>query len=88
MAERTMSPTATQAHAKRIMRSRYKALRLGKRVDSPAILAGRLVAYATETAKAYPVDPPSPAYREYIESHFHERFIELCKLAPIAEVRR
>lgn len=87
MTERVKAPEAARVRARLVIRKRYKALGDGKRVDSPAILADRLVAYATETAKAYPVEPPSPAYREWVESHFHERFIELCKLAPVGERR-
>lgn len=86
MSERTMSPTAAQAHAKRIVRSRYKSIRLGKRVESPRILAVRLAGYAEATSKAFPVEP-SKAYREYVEATFHERFIELCRTTPVA-VRR
>ena len=83
---RTMSPTAAQAHARKAIRRRFKLLREGKRVDSPHILAGRLVAYAEDTAVAFPVEP-SKAYRQYVEAAFHERFIELCRTTPVA-VRR
>lgn len=86
MTERTMSPSAAQAHAKRAIRSRYKAIRLGKRVESPQILAVRLAGYAEATSKAFPVEP-SKAYREYVETTFHERYIELCRTTPLA-VRR
>ena len=81
---RTRSPTAAEAHARRIVRNRYKSIRLGKRVDSPQILAGRLVAYAEDTAVAYPVEP-SRAYAEWVQTNFHEKFVELCRTAPLAE---
>lgn len=78
----TMSPTAAQAHARRIVRRRYRALRLGKRVESPAIVADRLVSYLSATAEAFPVDP-SPAYRAYVENAFADRFFELCQHSPV-----
>lgn len=84
MSDRTMSPTAAQAHARRIVRRRYKAIREGKRVDSPHILADRLTEYAKATAAAYPVEP-SRAYAEYVQASFHEKFIELCRTAPLSE---
>lgn len=83
MSERTMSPTAAQAHARRIVRRRYKAIREGKRVDSPHILAGRLTEYAKATAAAYPVEP-SRAYAEWVQTNFHEKFVELCRVSPVA----
>lgn len=74
--ERTMSPTAAQAHAKRIVRRRFKMLRENKRVDSPAVLASRLTEYARATAEAHPVEP-SKAYAEWVHANFHEKFMEL-----------
>jgi hypothetical protein len=76
-----MSPTAVQVHTRKIARARFKALRLNRRVDSPAIVADRLVTYLSATAEAFPVDP-SPAYRAYVEAQFSDRFFELCKMTP------
>jgi hypothetical protein len=59
------------------MRQRYKLARTGKRVDPPAVFAGRLVTFAQATAEAFPVEP-SPAYRQYVESAFFDRYVELA----------
>lgn len=82
MSARAMSPTAVQVHTRKIARARFKALRLNHRVDSPAIVADRLVTYLAATAEAFSVDP-SPAYRAYVENAFADRFFELCQQSPV-----
>lgn len=86
MSDRVMSPTAAAAHARRTIRTRYKALRLGKRVDPPKVLADRLITYAEATSLAFPVEP-SNAYREHVEAAFSTRFLALSATNPVA-VRR
>lgn len=81
-----MSPTAAAAHARRAIRSRCKALRLGATVEPPSIFAGRLGNYAVATAQAFPV-PPSQAYAEFVEAQFSDRFLALCKVNPVKVVR-
>lgn len=82
MTERVKAPEAANARARIVIRRRYKALREGKRVDSPEITAGRLVAYAEDTALKYPVEP-SVAYRQWVEAEFSERFLRFCPDSPI-----
>lgn len=77
-----MSPTAAQAQARRLIRTRFKSLRLGVPVESPRVVADRLVTYAQATAKAFPVEP-NDAYRQYVQNAFSDRYLELCKVAPI-----
>lgn len=79
-----MSPTAAQAHAKRIVRSRFKAIRLGKRVEDPKILAGRLVVLLDAAAQGNP-GPWSEEWAEYVLSHAGQRYLDLCKVAPIPQ---
>ena len=75
--DRPMSPTAAAAHARRAIKARLKAQRMSKRVDPPAVFADRLVTFAQATAEAFPVEP-SPAYRQYVESAFFDRYVELA----------
>lgn len=82
MSDRVMSPVAAEKHARRIIRDRYRLARLGKPVDSPAVLADRLLALAEATAKAYPV-APSNVYREHVHYTFSQRFLELCASYPV-----
>ena len=82
MTDRAMSPTAAQAHARRIVRSRYKAVRQGKRVDSPHILADRLVSLLQDAANDNP-GPWSEEWAEYVLSHAGEQYLRFCKVAPI-----
>jgi hypothetical protein len=84
MTERTMSPTAAQAHAKRIVRSRFKAIRLGKRVESPHILAGRLIVLLEDAARDNP-GPWSAEWAEYVLHHAGQQYERLCEVAPIRE---
>lgn len=85
MTERAMSPTAAQAHARRTIRRRYKMLREGKRVDSPKILADRLVVLLKDAAQ----DDPgawSEEWAEYVLSHAGEQYLRFCKVAPLPAI--
>ena len=84
MTNRIMSPTAAQAHAKRIVRSRYKAIRLGKRVEDPKILADRIAALLKDAAQDNP-GPWNEEWADYVLSRAGQRYTQLCKVAPIRE---
>lgn len=79
-----MSPAAAQAHARRAIRSRYKAIRLGKRVEDPKILASRLVVLLEDAAQDNP-GPWSEEWADYVLSNAGQRYTQLCKVAPIRE---
>lgn len=84
MTERRMSTAAANARTRVVIRRRYKSLRLGKRVDSPRILAGRLVALLEDAAQDNP-GPWSEEWAEYVLSHAGEQYLKFCKVAPIPE---
>jgi len=65
----------------RASRARLKASRQGKPVESPAAHADRLVALLQPAAASDPA-PPSPAYRQWVEASFSDRFLELCGKYP------
>jgi hypothetical protein len=79
-----MSPAAAQAYAKRAIRSRYKAIRLGKRVEDPSILAGRLVVLLEDAAADNP-GPWSEEWAEYVLDHAGKQYLRFCKTNPIRE---
>lgn len=85
MTERRLSPTAATAQAKKAMRNRLKIQRLDKQpVDSPHVFAGRIAALL----KAASHDNPgewSEAYTEHVINRFSDRYIELCRVAPIPQ---
>lgn len=88
MTERRLSPTAATAQARRATRRRFKCLREDKRpvhripVDSPRVFAGRIAALLQEAA----YDNPgvwSDAYVEFVMNRFADKYVELCRVAPI-----
>jgi hypothetical protein len=67
---------------KRQIRSRMKALRLNEQVEPPEVLAGGLV----KLLKQASLDNPgewSEAFAEHIINRFADRYVELCRVAPI-----
>jgi hypothetical protein len=67
---------------KRQIRSRFKAAREGKQVEPPGVLAGELVKLLKVAARDNPGEW-SPAYAEFVINHFADRYVELCRIAPI-----
>lgn len=82
MTNRTKSPTAAKTRARIVIRQRMKAVREGKRVDSPHILASRLVSLI-ETASADNPGEWSDSYCEWVINQFADRYVELCRVVPI-----
>jgi hypothetical protein len=51
-------------------------------VDSPQVLAGRLVDLIERASKDDPGEW-SEAYTEHVINRFADRYVELCRVAPI-----
>lgn len=90
MTERTMSPTAAAAHAKKAARQRFKILRQDPRpvvevkVDSPHVFAGRIAALLSDASKDSPGEW-SEAHTEWVVNNFADRYVQLCRVAPLIE---
>jgi hypothetical protein len=67
---------------RREIRARYKALRLNEQVEPPEVLAGELVKMLKVAAHDDPGEW-SEAYTEHIINRFADRYVELCRVAPI-----
>jgi hypothetical protein len=59
-----------------------KALRLNEQVDPPEVLAGELVKLLKVAAHDNPGEW-SEAYAEHVINNFADRYVELCRVAPI-----
>lgn len=90
MSERRMSPTAATAQAKKATKNRFKILRTDSRsvaeikVDSPHVFAGRIHALL-QAASADNPGEWSEAYCEWVINQFADKYVELCRVAPIRE---
>lgn len=92
MSERRLSPTAANAQVRKATKVRLKILRLDPRpvnaikVDSSHVFAGRIVSLLEAASHDHPGEW-SPAYAEHVINRFADRYVELCRVAPIrAEV--
>lgn len=70
----------------KLARQRMKALRLDDTVDPQHEFAGRIVSLL-QAASADNPGEWSPAYAEHIINRFSDRYVELCRVAPVP-VRR
>lgn len=64
------------------IRARFKAEREGKQVDPQHVFAGRIV----QLLKAASQDSPgewSEAYTEHVVNRFADRYVDLCRVAPL-----
>lgn len=90
MTERRMSPTAANARVRRAIRDRFKILRTDSRsvqeirVDSPLLFAGRIASLLKDASADNPGEW-SEAYCEFVINRFADRYVELCRVAPIRE---
>ena len=91
MTERRLSPTAANSRAKKAVRNRMKILREDKRpvreirgIDSQHVFAGRIVSLLEQASHDHPGEW-SPAYTEHVINRFADRYVELCRVAPIHE---
>lgn len=90
MTERTMSPTAARAQVRRATKNRFKILRQDSRpvreikVDPQRVFAERLVSLLREASSDNPGEW-SPAYCEWVVNGFTDRYLELARVAPLAE---
>ena len=86
MTERRMSPTAANSRARKAMRNRMRLLRLGetKAIDSPHVFAGRIASLLTAASHDNPGEW-SEAYSEHVINRFADRYVELCRVAPLLE---
>ena len=86
MTERRLSPTAANSQARKAMKTRMRLLRLGevKAIDSQHVFAGRLVSLLQMASSDHPGEW-SPAYTEHVINRFADRYVELCRVAPILE---
>jgi hypothetical protein len=82
MTDRRLSPTAANAQARRATRTRFKLLRLGKRADPAAVFAGRIAGLLEAAAYDNPGEW-SDSYTEFVINRFADRYVELCRVAPI-----
>lgn len=90
MTDRRLSPTAATSQARRAARNRFKILRQSPRpvaeikVDSQRVFAGRLVALLEAASHDYPGEW-SEAYCEHVVNRFADRYVELCRVAPLVQ---
>lgn len=91
MTERHLSPTAANASAKKAARNRFKIIRQDSRpvheirgIDSPHVFAGRIAALLKAASSDHPGEW-SPAYTEHVINRFADRYVELCRVAPLVE---
>ena len=86
MTERRMSPTAASSRARKAMKARMKLLRLGetKAVDSQHVFAGRIVSLLQAASHDHPGEW-SEAYAEHVINRFADRYVELCRIAPLIQ---
>lgn len=90
MTDRTMSPTAAATHARKAVRARFKILRQDPRpvvevkVDSPHVFAGRIASLLKDAASDHPGEW-SESYTEFVVNRFADRYVELCRVAPLVE---
>lgn len=87
MTERHLSPTAAKSRAKKAVRTRMKLLRLGETnaMDSQHVFAGRIVSLLEMASHDHPGEW-SEAYTEHVINRFSDRYVELCRIAPLREV--
>jgi hypothetical protein len=77
-----LSPSVASNRAHKAMRTRMKALRQDDRVDPQREFAGKI----TRLLEAAAHDNPgewSEAYTEHVINRFADRYVELCRVAPV-----
>lgn len=78
-----LSPTAATTQAKKAARNRFRLWRLGQQpIDSPEVFAGRIAALLQAASHDNPGEW-SEAYAAHILDRFSDRYVELCRVAPI-----
>jgi len=77
-----LSPNVASKRANQAAKARFKALRLNGDVDPQHVFAGRIV----QLLKAASTDNPgdwSEAYTEHVINRFADRYVDLCRVAPL-----
>lgn len=76
------SPAVASKRANQAARQRMKALRLDASVDPQREFAGRIVSLLEAASRENPGEW-SVAYTEHVINRFSDRYVELCRVAPI-----
>ena len=91
MSEQTLSPNVARNRVNRAVKTRMKILRTDSRpvgeikgIDSPHVFAGRIAALLKQASGDNPGEW-SEAYTEHVINRFADRYVELCRVAPIRE---
>jgi hypothetical protein len=77
-----LSPNVASNRAHKAFRTRMKALRLDDSVDPQREFAGRIVSLL-QAASADNPGEWSDAYTEHVVNRFADKYVELCRVAPV-----
>jgi len=77
-----LSPNVASSRARKAARERFKALRLDEGVASQREFAGRIVTLLKAASHDHPGEW-SEAYTEHVINRFSDRYVELCRVAPV-----